>query len=106
MAKKGEEKYTLTSAAKPHISDGGKDVVQADILYKCLEPYGSIHTLEGLIVAAKSRNYESTFKRENSATVRESLLYHLNRFKKNGIVRFVEDTPDLGGTSSKNLSKT
>ena len=61
MTKKDKERYTLTSAAKPHISDGGKDVVQADILYKCLEPYGSIHTLEQLISAAKSRNYESTF---------------------------------------------
>jgi len=96
VAKKDEEKYTLVSAAKPHISDGGKDIVQADILYKCLEPYGSIRTLAELISAAKSRNYESTFKRENSATVRESLLYHLNRFKKKGIVSVVEDTPDLG----------
>jgi len=93
---KDREKYTLTSAAKPHISDGGKDIVQADILYKCLEPYGSIHTLEQLISAGKSRNYESTFKRENSATVRDSLLYHLNRFKKKGIVRIVESTADSG----------
>jgi hypothetical protein len=44
-------------------------------------------------VAAKSRNYESTFKRKNSATVRESLLYHLNRFKKRGIVTIVEENP-------------
>ena len=95
MARKDDEKYTLTSAARPHISDGGKDIVQADILYKCFEPYGSIHTLEQLVSAAKSRNYESTFKRENSATVRESLLYHLNRFKKRGIVRVLGDTSDL-----------
>ena len=94
MTKKDEEKYTLVSAAKPHISDSGKDVVQADILYRCLEPYGSIHTLQQLIGAAKSRNYESTFKRDNSATIRESLLYHLNRFKKRGIVRIVEDVPE------------
>jgi hypothetical protein len=92
VTRKDEEKYTLVSAAKPHISDGGKDVVQADILHRCLEPYGSIHTLQQLIGAAKSRNYESTFKRENSATIRESLLYHLNRFKKRGIVRVVEDS--------------
>jgi negative regulator of sigma E activity len=65
----------------------------AEVLYKCLEPYGSIYTLEQLIAAAKKRNYESTFKREKSATVRESLLYHLNRFKKRGFVRVVEDTP-------------
>jgi hypothetical protein len=63
VVKKDNEEYTLTSAAKPHISDGGKDIVQADILYKCLEPYGSIHTLEQLISAAESRNYESTFGR-------------------------------------------
>ena len=36
----------------------GKDVVQAEVLYKCLEPYGSIYTLEQLIVAAKKRNDE------------------------------------------------
>jgi hypothetical protein len=94
--KKDQERYTLTSAAKPHISDGGKDVVQAEILYKCLEPYGSIYTLKQLIVAAKSRNYESTFKHERSTTMRESLLYQLNRFKKKGFVNIVEDTPDLG----------
>jgi hypothetical protein len=94
--KKDQERYTLTSAAKPHISDGAKDIVQAEILYKCLEPYGSIFTLEQLIAAAKSRNYESTFKREKSTTVRESLLYHLNRFKKKGIVRIVDNPSDLG----------
>ena len=96
MTKKDKERYTLTSAARPHIAEGGKDTVQAEILYKCLEPYGSILTLEQLIVAAKKRNYESTFKHEESATVRESLLYHLNRFKKRGFVRVVEDSPDLG----------
>jgi hypothetical protein len=93
VAKKDSERYTLTSAARPQIADGGRDIVQAEILYKCLEPYGSIYSLEELIVAAKSRNYESTFKRENSATVRESLLYHLNRFKKRGIVTIVEENP-------------
>jgi hypothetical protein len=96
VTKKDKERYTLTSAARPHIADGGKDTVQAEILYKCLEPYGSILTLEQLIVAAKKRNYESTFKHEKSATVRESLLYHLNRFKKRGFVRVFEDSPDLG----------
>lgn len=91
MARKDNEKYTLASAAKPHISDGGKDIVQAEILYRCLEPYGRIYTLEQLIAAAKSRNYESTFKHEKSTTVRESLLYHLNRFKKTGVVKVVEE---------------
>jgi hypothetical protein len=95
VRKKDKERYTLISAAKPHIADGGKDIVQAEILYKCLEPYGSSYTLEQLILAAKSRNYESTFKHEKSATVRESLLYHLNRFKKKEIVRVVENPPDL-----------
>jgi hypothetical protein len=66
---KNRERYTLTSAAEPYIADGGKGIVQAKTLYKCLELYGSIYTLEQLIVAAKSRKYESTFKDENSATV-------------------------------------
>jgi hypothetical protein len=90
VTRTSNKKYTLASAAKPHISDGGKDIVQAEILYKCLEPYGRVHTLDELIAAAKSRNYESTFKHEKSTTVRESLLYHLNRFKKRGIVTVVE----------------
>jgi len=94
VTKKDNERYTLTSAAKPHIADGGKDIVQADVLYKCLEPYGSIYKLEQLIVAAKKRNCESTFRHEKSTTVRESLLYHLNRFKKRGFVRVVEDAPE------------
>jgi len=91
MAGKDSKKYTLASAAKPHISDGGKDTVQAEILYKCLEPYGRIHTLEEFITAAKSRNYEFTFKHEKSTTLHESLLYHLNRFKKRGVVKVVEE---------------
>jgi hypothetical protein len=75
---------------------GGKDIVQAEILCKCLEPYGSSYALEQLILAAKSRNDESTFKHEKSAIVSESLLYRSNRFKKKEIVRVVEDTPDFG----------
>jgi hypothetical protein len=75
VTKKDSERCTLAIAAKPHIADGGKDVVQAEVLYKCLEPYGSIYTLEQLIVAAEKRNYESAFKHEKSTTVRESLLY-------------------------------
>jgi hypothetical protein len=92
VAKMDNEKYTLTSAGRPHIADGGKDMVQAEILYKCLEPYGSIVTFEQLIAVAKKRNYESTFKSEKSAPV----LYHLNRFKKLGFVRVVEGLTDLG----------
>lgn len=32
--KENKEIFTLASAAKPHIADGGKDIVQAEILYK------------------------------------------------------------------------
>lgn len=78
-------KYTLTRASRPNISEG-----QAEILYKCLEPFGSVHSLEELMVEAKSRKYLSTFKRED-LPLRESLLYHLNRFIKAGHVRVMED---------------
>ena len=77
-------KYTLTSAARPRVSEG-----QTEILYKCLEPFGTLRTLVELISEARRRNYLSTFKRED-LPIRESLLYHLNRFVKSGAVRAVE----------------
>ena len=81
------KRYTLTSAARPRISKG-----QADIFYKCLEPYGSSHTLEQLIAEATTRKLQSLFKRPDSTTVRESLNYHLNRFVKAGYARIAEDS--------------
>lgn len=38
------KRYELTSAAIPKLSKGG-----AEVVYKCLEPYGKRHSLEELI---------------------------------------------------------
>jgi len=81
--------YTLTSAAIPRLADGSRDLTEAEVVYKCLEPYGSNHSLEQLIRAAEYRKIETLFT-SSTNTVRACLLYHLNRFKKRGIVRMVE----------------
>ena len=78
--------YTLVRTSRPRISAG-----QAEIVYMCLEPYGSIHNLEELVSEASGRNYKATFKRADSTTIEESLLYHLHRFIEMGIVRMVDD---------------
>jgi hypothetical protein len=86
-------RYTLTSAEKRAISK--RRVSQAVIVYELLQPYGTKHSLEELIAAAEKRNYQETFKRSGSATeppsttVHESLLYHLRRFIKAGLVEMV-----------------
>ncbi len=79
------KRYTLTTASRPNISEG-----QAEIVYKCLEPHGSVHSLEELVIEAKSRKYASTFK-QPATSIHESLLYHLNRFSKERWIRVIED---------------
>jgi hypothetical protein len=79
------KRYSLTRASRPSVPRG-----QAEIVYKCLEPYGSFHTLEDLVIEAKSRKFVSTFKQPETS-IAESLLYHLNRFIKAGWVRVIED---------------
>lgn len=79
MTKRNDETYALTSAAIPRLSDGTKDFIQAEIVYKCLEPFGSHQTLEQLVLTATKLKLETTFRSETSTTVRESLIYHLNQ---------------------------
>ncbi len=81
--------YALTSAAIPRLTDGNRDITEAEVVYRCLEPYGSKHSLEQLIQAAEYRKIDALFKGKDN-TVRACLLYHLNRFKKAGIVQVVE----------------
>jgi hypothetical protein len=81
-------KYSILAYSHPNIPEG-----QAEIVYKCLEPYGSIHSLEDLVIEAKSRKCASTFKQPDTS-IPESLLYHLRRFIKEGWVRVVEDGED------------
>jgi hypothetical protein len=82
------KRYSLARAARPNIPRG-----QAETVYKCLEPYGSFHTLEDLVIEAKSRKYASTFKQPDTS-IPESLLYHLRRFIKEGWVRLIEDSDE------------
>ncbi len=79
------KRYFLTHAAWPNVPRG-----QAETVYKCLEPYGAVHSLQELVIEAKSRKIASTFKQPDTS-IHECLLYHLNRFKNAGWVRVVED---------------
>jgi hypothetical protein len=90
--------YTLTSAAIPQLSNSNKDLIQAEIVYKCLQPFSEHYTLDQLIATAKKLKLEATFRSETSTTVRQSLLYHLNRFKNKGIVRVIENPIRLDGS--------
>lgn len=89
MMPKKRRIYALTSAATPRLADGNRAVTEAEVVYKCLEPYGSKHSLEQLIQAAEYRKIEALFTSRTN-TVRACLLYHLNRFEKAGIVQVVE----------------
>jgi hypothetical protein len=78
--------YSLTSAAYPRRLPQG----EAEIVYKCLEPYETIHTMEELIVEAKARKLDALFKRPDATTIPECLKYHLKRFANEGWVRIAE----------------
>jgi hypothetical protein len=80
--------YTLTSAARPRLADVDRET-EAQVVYRCLEPYGSQHSLDQLIEAAKYRKIETLFTGKDN-TVHACLVYHLNLFKKRGIVKIVE----------------
>ena len=79
--------YTLTSAARPPKLSKR----QAETVYGYLERLGPSCTLDQLIDKAEADNYRRLFKRPGSATVRGSLQYHLNLFKKSGWVRVVDE---------------
>jgi len=81
--------YTLTSAARPRLADVDRET-EAQVVYRCLEPYGSTHTFEQLIEAATYRKIQALSKTAESTTVRACVKYHLKRFQKNNIVRVVE----------------
>ena len=81
--------YTLTSAARPRLTDVDRET-EAQVVYRCLEPYGSQHSLDQLIEAAKYRKIEALFTGKDN-TVRACLRHHLNLFKKRGIVRIIEN---------------
>jgi hypothetical protein len=78
------------SGSAKHIADGGKDIVQAEILYKCLETLRFDLHVRGanrVCQVAKLRVHVQARKVSDCVW---SLLYHLNQFKKKGIVRVIE----------------
>ncbi len=56
------------------------------VVYQCLEPFGSSHSLEELVRDCLRRNYKSTFKNPNT-DIRKSILYHLELLERSGAVR-------------------
>jgi hypothetical protein len=78
--------YTLTRDSVPSQLPAG----QAEVVYKCLQPFGSKHTMEELVMRAKKRNLSALFKRTDSTTIPGCLHYHLKRFVDAGYVRVEE----------------
>lgn len=59
-----------------------------EIVYKCLQPYGSVHSLEELVRDCISRNYKATLTNPNT-DIPKSVLYHLNLLDEAGTVEEV-----------------
>jgi hypothetical protein len=78
--------YTLTRDSTPPQLPAG----QAEVVYKCLQPYGTKHSMEELVMRAKKRNLSALFKRTDATTIPECLHYHLKRFIAAGHVRVEE----------------
>jgi hypothetical protein len=55
------------------------------IVYMCLEPSGSVHSLEGLVRDCIRRGYKATFKPADT-DIRKSILYHLGRLDELGLI--------------------
>jgi len=58
------------------------------IVYMCLEPFGSVHSLEELVRDCTRRSYKTTFKDPNNDT-RKSILCHLNLLAESGVIQEV-----------------
>ena len=80
--------YTLKREKRPSPLPAG----QAEIVYQCLEPYGSKHSLEELIMRAKKKSLSAHFKNTSATTIPGALHYHLKRFIEAGYVRVEEST--------------
>jgi repressor of nif and glnA expression len=83
-------RFALTRPARPQIQEG-----QMTIVYMCLEPSGSVHSLEELVRDCTRRGYKSTFKSADE-DIRKSILYHLNLLDEKGLVREIRDVPSGG----------
>jgi len=58
------------------------------ILYMCLEPFASVHSLADLVRECKGRGYKATFKDPNT-DISKSVLYHLKLLKEKGLIQEV-----------------
>ena len=76
-------RFRLRTAAWPKLQEG-----QMEIVYKCLQPYGSVHSLEDLVRDCISRNYRATLKNPNT-DIPQSVLYHLNLLEEAGTIEEV-----------------
>jgi hypothetical protein len=74
-------RFSLKTAAWPKLQEG-----EMEIVFKCLQPFGSVHSLEELVRDCISRNYKSRFKDPNT-DIHKSILYHLNLLLESGTVQ-------------------
>jgi hypothetical protein len=80
--------YTLKRETRPPQLAAG----QAEVVYKCLEPFGTRYSLEELLLRAKKRGLSAHFKNTSATTIPGSLHHHLKRFIEAGYVRVEETT--------------
>ena len=73
-------RFTLDRPTRPKIQEG-----QMTIVYGCLGPSGSVHSLEELVRDCTRRGYKSTFKDPNT-DIRKSILYHLDLMEQMGLI--------------------
>lgn len=74
-------RFSLTRQSRPRIQEG-----QQTIVYMCLEPFGSVHSLEDLVRDCIRRNYKATFKDSNN-DIHKSILYHLDLLAESSLIR-------------------
>jgi hypothetical protein len=55
------------------------------IVYMCLEPSGSVHSLEDLVRDCSRRGYKATFTNPNT-DIRKFILYHLDLMEQLGLI--------------------
>jgi len=58
------------------------------ILYMCLEPFGSVHSLADLVRDCTRPGYKATFKDANT-DISKSILYQLKLLKEKGLIQEV-----------------
>ena len=58
------------------------------IVYMCLEPFGSVHSLEELVRDCTKRNYKATFKPADT-DIRKSILHRLKLLAESGLIQEV-----------------